>query len=84
MAKKVFQRLEQMRMVNHLADLRSLPGHWEQLTGDRKGQFSVRLNGPHRLIFIPNGNREEYIENNEIKWEKVFSVEVIEIVNYHE
>ena len=33
--------------------MRNLPGHWEELTGDRKGQFSCRLASGLRLIVRP-------------------------------
>ena len=41
-----------------LADLRALPGnHLEELTGDRQGQHSSRVNDQFRLCFVwtPDG-----------------------------
>jgi len=51
-----------------LEDLRFPPGnHLEELSGDRAGQHSVRINGKWRIFFVwtPNGPAE------------------VEIVDYH-
>ena len=35
-----------------IKDLSALPGNWfEALMGDRKGQFSIRINGQWRICF---------------------------------
>lgn len=47
------QRITQMQVVETLEDLRHYPGHWHELTGNRKGQWACNLDQPYRLIFEP-------------------------------
>ncbi len=64
-----------IKIIQDVPDERSLYGlsglHMEKLSGDRKGQFSVRLNGQYRLCFQilsdKNGN----------------TILILEIVDYH-
>jgi proteic killer suppression protein len=44
-------------------DLRSPPGnHLEKLTGDRVGQYSIRINGQYRICFVWTGNTAHNVE----------------------
>ncbi|WP_394855676.1 type II toxin-antitoxin system RelE/ParE family toxin [Rhodococcus globerulus] len=44
-------------------DLRSPPGnHLEKLSGDRVGQYSIRINGQYRICFIWTGNTAHNVE----------------------
>lgn len=50
--KIAFRKLDQLDSVASLADLRVPPGNQlEPLTGDRKGQFSIRINRQYRICF---------------------------------
>ena len=63
-----FRRLDQLDSVASLADLRVPPGNQlESLTGDRKGQFSIRINRQYRICF---------------HWTEL-GPEQVEIVDYH-
>ncbi len=54
--------------VISMQDLQEIRGNrFEKLTGDRKGQYSIRINDQYRICF---------------KWEKENAVDV-EIVDYH-
>jgi proteic killer suppression protein len=47
-----FRRLLQLHAAESLADLRIPPGNrLEQLSGDRAGQYSIRINGQMRICF---------------------------------
>ena len=61
-------RLTQVNGAAELDDLKLPPSnHLEQLKGDRKGQYSIRINQQYRVCFIwRNGNAHE-----------------VEIVDYH-
>jgi len=83
-SKKVFNRIKLLRMAMVLADLKNAPGHWEELSSDRKGQFSVRLDEPYRLIFIPAGDSDIYKDDGGFNWNKISEVEIVEIINYHD
>jgi proteic killer suppression protein len=62
------RKLEQLNMIGCLEDLRIPPGNrLEALKGDRKGQWSIRINDQWRVCFsFKNGNAED-----------------VEIVDYH-
>ena len=55
--------LRKLMMINaatSLLDLKVPPGnHLEQLTGNRAGQWSIRINKQWRIVFVPvNGGRD--------------------------
>jgi proteic killer suppression protein len=46
------RKLDQLNAVVRLSDLRFPPSnHWEPLKGDRKGQYSIRINQQYRICF---------------------------------
>src|SRR5688500_16606309 len=61
-------KLARFYAVESLMDLATLLGNWlEKLKGDRKGQYSIRINDKYRICF---------------EW-KNDVVEKMEIVDYH-
>lgn len=45
-------RLDRLNAATSLMDLSAIPGHrMEALKGDRKGQYSIRINDQFRLCF---------------------------------
>jgi len=77
------QRLVDLLNARNLEDVHHLPGHYHELTGDRKGQWACDLDHPYRLIFEPH---EQPVPTNAAGvciWTEITSVEVIEIVDYH-
>ncbi len=47
------RKLRQLDIAVELRDLRSPPGnHLEALAGDRKGQYSIRINEQWRICFV--------------------------------
>jgi len=77
------KRLGDLRNACTLEDVRHLPGHYHELSGNRKGQWACDLDQPYRLVFtphekpIPTDNAGKYI------WMEIKGVEIIEIANYH-
>jgi toxin HigB-1 len=62
------RKLTQLNNAEHLDDLRVPPGNkLEELSGDRKGQHSIRVNIQYRVCFV---------------WEDGDAYDV-EIVDYH-
>jgi len=46
-------RLERLDAARDIADLAALPGNkLEKLAGDRKGQYSIRINDQWRICFV--------------------------------
>lgn len=76
-------RLSQLDAADTLEDVRYLPGHYHELTGDRKGQWACDLDQPYRLIFEPHEDPVPEDENGKCLWIEIKGVEIIEIVNYH-
>jgi proteic killer suppression protein len=62
------RKLDQLDSIESLAELRRPPGNrLESLSGDRAGQYSIRINAQYRICFI---------------WQDDEPAEV-EIVDYH-
>ncbi|MGA8027277.1 MAG: type II toxin-antitoxin system RelE/ParE family toxin [Bryobacteraceae bacterium] len=67
-ARAAIRKLTQIDIVERLEDLRIPPGnHLEALSGDRRGQHSIRINDQFRICF---------------RWETDGAYDV-EIVDYH-
>jgi proteic killer suppression protein len=50
--KVAFRKFDQLDSVEFLHELRIPPGNrLETLKGDRKGQYSIRINGQYRICF---------------------------------
>jgi proteic killer suppression protein len=63
-------KLDRLEAATNLRDLAALPGNrFEALQGDRKGEYSIRINDRWRICFT---------------WsEKAMGAENVEIVDYH-
>jgi proteic killer suppression protein len=70
LARQAYKRLEVLEAATSLADLRGLPSNrFEALRGDRRGQFSIRINKQWRICF---------------EWDKDASgPSNVEVVDYH-
>ena len=83
-AKQLRKRLAQLRAAETLADMRRLPGaHCHALKEDRRGQLSVDLDGPYRLIFVPADEAPPDGPDGRLDWDRVTAVVLIEIVDTH-
>ena len=57
------RRLEALDAAESLSDLAALPGNrLERLTGDRQGQFSIRINRQWRICFDWSQDGPENVE----------------------
>jgi proteic killer suppression protein len=62
-ARVAARRLGVISFAKNLEDLRDPPGNkLEALRGDRKGQFSIRINDQYRICFKWNGKDAEDVE----------------------
>jgi proteic killer suppression protein len=76
------RRLTLLNEADRLADLRALPSNrFEAMGGDRKGQFSIRINAQWRLCF-GWAFRQPPAEKDDILFVEGDAVDV-EIVDYH-
>ncbi len=82
-AEKFLLRVGALLDADSFENLRHVPGHFHELSGNRKGQWAFDLNQPYRLIVtpqtlpIPTDNDGKYI------WYEIRDAVVVEIVNYH-
>ena len=84
MAAKLQQRLMELRGAGSLADLSYLPpARCHELLQDRAGQFSVDLEHPMRLIFIPAHDPVPKKPDGGIDRARVAAIEIIEITDPH-
>jgi len=77
------RRLTQLEAAETLEDVRSLPGSYHELTGNRKGQWACDLDQPYRLIFAPRENPIPSNEHGQYIWKEITGVNIEEIINYH-
>ena len=78
------QRMRELRAAHTLADMSHLPpARCHELKGDRKGQFSVDLQHPYRLLFVPANNPIPTKADGGLDWAGVTEIEIIEIVDTH-
>ncbi len=74
----------ELKAAISLDDISRLPpARRHELTGNRKGQVSVDLEHPYRLLFIPANNPIPETENGGLDWPGVTEIEIIGIVDTH-
>ena len=85
-AKKLKIALIQLHAAPNLgifAPPMSSPHRCHELTGNRKGQLTVDLDHPYRLIFEPNHNPLPQRAEGGLDWKLVTAIEIIGIEDTH-
>ena len=80
---KLALRLDDLRAAPNMEMARRLPGNWEELKGDRRGQFSCRLGNKLRLIVKPTRQPPPLKSDGGLDWPAVDALTVTVVVNYH-
>jgi len=86
-AKKIKNRLTELRAASNLYDFwppKSGPARCHELTGKQKGQLSVDLDHPYRLIFVPNHNPVPLKSDGGLDWKQVTAIKITGIEDTHE
>ncbi len=83
-ADKLATRLDDLAAAASMDTMRKLPGSWEELTGDRRGQFSCRLDKKLRLVIRPSKQPPPAKPDGGLDWAAVDAVTVLEVLNYHD
>jgi toxin HigB-1 len=61
--KIAYRKLDQLDSANSVMDLRVPPGNQlEALSGDRSGQYSIRINNQYRICFHWTENGPDQVE----------------------
>lgn len=83
-AKKLKQRLMELKAADVLSDISHLPpARCHQLTGKESGIFSVDLEHPYRLLFIPADDPVPLCEDGGIDTKRVKEIEIVDIRDTH-
>lgn len=84
MARKLQQRLMELGAADNLADISHLPPpRLHELSGNRAGQFSVDLEHPYRLLFIPSENPIPKTDDGGMDRIQITMIEIIAIQDTH-
>lgn len=83
-AKNLKTRLDDLRAAHCMDDMRHLPGRWEELTGDRLGYFSCRLDKALRMIVRPTRQPPPTKQDGGQDWQHIDQITITEVVNYHD
>ena len=84
MARKLQQRLMELKAAYCLADIsRVPPARCHPLSGNRDGQLSVDLEHPYRLLFIPANDPIPVTQDGGLNWAKVTEIEIVGIIDTH-
>ncbi len=78
------KRLVMLRAAQTLEDVRHLPGHFHELTANRKGQWACDLDQPYRLIFEPQEDPIPTLVDGPYNWRAITAIRILEITDYHE
>ena len=84
MAKKLHQRILELNAFECLADVpHTPPQRRHMLSGRRKGQFSVDLQHPFRLLFIPANDPIPLKDDGGYDLSQITEIEIIRIEDTH-
>ena len=84
MARKLHQRLMELKAASCLADISKIPPpRCHPLSGDRDGQLSVDLEHPYRLLFVPANDLISVTQDGGMEWTRVTEIEIVEIGDTH-
>lgn len=84
MAERLQQRLQELQAANSLLDMSHLPPARCHELVNRKGVFSVNLEHPYRLLFVPADDPIPKRADGGILLSSVTEVEVISIEDTHD
>src|SRR5690348_6421461 len=83
-AKRSRRRLADLASAANREVMRTLPGRTHELSGDRKGEISIDLKHPYRLLFIPNHTPAPTKADGGLDWSNVTAIEIIDWLDTHD
>ena len=83
-AKRISRKLEDLAAFNNLAEIphRAPPLDFHPLTGDRSGEFAIKIHGLDRICFHPVGDYTTQPDGS-VVLASVTEVEINFVGNYH-
>jgi len=83
-SEKIRRRLDELRATDNLQDISHLPPpRCHELSGNRKGTFSVDLRHPYRLLFEPAETPIPLKEDGGIDLEQVHAITILGVEDTH-
>ena len=83
-AKKIMQRLQELRAAPALTDMSALPAaRCHPLGGRKVGEFAVDLKDPFRLVFEPAHRPVPRKQDGGIDLDRVTRIRVLRVEDYH-
>ena len=77
-------RLDQIRAAENLAILKTLPQlRAHELKGNHKGQISLDIIHPYRLLIIPDHEETPRKEDGGLDWQKITKIKVLGVEDTH-
>lgn len=84
-AKLLQRRLAVLEAAHTLDDIsRTRPERCHELVGNRKGQLSIDLDHPFRLIFVQGHAQRPEKADGGLDWSNVTAIRIVEIVDTHD
>lgn len=83
-AKKIKQRYLEMLASENLEELSKIPAAYlHPLSGDRKGQWAVKITGNERLCFILAHDPVPLLEDKSVDKKEVTDIRIVFVGDYH-
>ena len=83
-ARKVNQRVKELRGSETLAIMRTIPAaRCHELSGDLNGELGVDVSVNFRLVFQPNHDPTPRKEDGGLLWENMTKIQILGIEDYH-
>lgn len=82
-ARRLRQRLDDLRAAENLEVVRTLPGRCHELKAKRYRQLSMDLEHPYRLIFEPAHNPMPERDDGGLDWSLVTAIRILEVADTH-
>ena len=83
-ARRIINRLDDLRYANVLEDMRRASGRCHELRGNRAGQLSLDLDHPYRLVFEPDHEPIPRKDDGGLDWTQITAVVIIGVEDTHE
>lgn len=77
------RRLDQLRAVEHLDQMRLVHRRTHELVGDQAGRISLDLDGGHRLIIEPAENPPPRKVDGGLDWTRITAVRIVAVEDTH-
>jgi plasmid maintenance system killer protein len=83
LAKNIQKRQNELESFENLGEAKDFLPSLHSLSGDRLGQWAVKISGNYRLIFEPANDPLPCLEDGGLDLNQITEICIIEVVDYH-